>query len=142
MRYQYDDGGRSAAGYKGKSGDCCARAFAIASGKPYREIYELINSMAACERTGRKKRGTSSARNGVYRLTAKKLAEHLGAKWVPTMQIGSGCRVHLRDGELPMGRLVVNLSRHFSAVIDGVLHDTYDGSRGGTRCVYGYWVFP
>jgi len=25
------------------------------------------------------------------------------------------------------------------AVIDGVINDTYDCSREGTRCVYGYW---
>jgi hypothetical protein len=25
-------------------------------------------------------------------------------------------------------------------VIDGVIHDTFDPSRGGTRCVYGYWI--
>jgi hypothetical protein len=55
------------------------------------------------------------------------------------MQIGSGCKVHLRSDELPIGRLVVGLSRHSAAVIDGVLHDTYDCSRRGTRCVYGYW---
>jgi hypothetical protein len=55
------------------------------------------------------------------------------------MSIGSGCRVHLRDGELPPGRLVVKVSRHYAAVIGGVLHDTHDSTRGGTRCVYGYW---
>lgn len=44
------------------------------------------------------------------------------------------------DGELPHGRLVVMLSRHAAAVIDGVLHDTYQDDRGGTRCVYGYWI--
>jgi hypothetical protein len=55
------------------------------------------------------------------------------------MQIGSGCKVHLRADELPNGRLVVHTSRHSTAVIDGVIHDTYDPSRGGNRCVYGYW---
>ena len=25
------------------------------------------------------------------------------------------------------------------AVIDGVVNDIYDGTRGGSRCVYGYW---
>ena len=55
------------------------------------------------------------------------------------MRIGSGCKVHLRADELPAGRLIVNLSRHSAAVIEGVLHDTYDSSRNGTRCVYGYW---
>ena len=40
-----------------------------------------------------------------------------------------------------MGRLVVSLSRHWTAVIDGVIFDTHDPSRRGTRCVYGYWLF-
>ena len=38
-----------------------------------------------------------------------------------------------------MGRLIVAVSRHYCAVIDGVIHDLYDPSRNGTRCVYGYW---
>jgi hypothetical protein len=55
------------------------------------------------------------------------------------MQIGSGCTVHLSADELPSGRLVVSVSKHLTAVIDGVIHDTHDPSRRGTRCVYGYW---
>ena len=33
----------------------------------------------------------------------------------------------------------MRLSRHITAVVDGVIHDTHDPSRKGTRCVYGYW---
>jgi len=55
------------------------------------------------------------------------------------MKIGSGYKVHLAEGELPMGRLVVHVSKHSVAVIDGVLHDTHDPTRGESRCVYGYW---
>jgi hypothetical protein len=55
------------------------------------------------------------------------------------MQIGSGCTVHLKANELPAGRLVVSVSKHLTAVVDGVIHDTHDCSRGETRCVYGYW---
>ena len=62
-----------------------------------------------------------------------------GFEWTPTMSIGSGCTVHLADGELPDGRLVVSLSRHLAAVVDGTVRDTYDPSRDGTRCVYGYY---
>lgn len=40
------------------------------------------------------------------------------------MAVGTRCRVHLRDGELPGGGLVVKVSRHLAAVIDGVVHDT------------------
>ncbi len=58
------------------------------------------------------------------------------------MKIGQGCTVHLRADELPGGRLIVRVSRHMCAVIDGVIHDTHDPSRAGTRCVYGYWSHP
>ncbi|MDM3928731.1 hypothetical protein QRB35_22225 [Mycobacterium intracellulare subsp. chimaera] len=63
----------------------------------------------------------------------------LGWLWVPTMHIGSGCRVHLRADQLPSGRLVVSVSRHTVAVLDGIIHDTHDPTRDGTRCVYGYY---
>lgn len=57
------------------------------------------------------------------------------------MAIGQGCRVHLRREELPGGSLIVRVSSdEIVAVIDGVIHDTGDPSRGGSRCVYGYWV--
>jgi folate-dependent phosphoribosylglycinamide formyltransferase PurN len=55
------------------------------------------------------------------------------------MNIGSGCTVHLRADELPGGTIVCQCSRHLVAVVDGVLQDTHDSSRSGTRCVYGYW---
>ena len=47
--------------------------------------------------------------------------------------------MHLTASDLPSGRLIVAVSRHLVAVIDGVIHDTHDPSRGGTRCVYGYF---
>lgn len=135
-----DDGGRSQYFKAEKVGDCVCRAISIATGKDYKEVYDDLNRLAKAERTGKRKRGKSNARNGVYTATAKKLLEQeYGWKWHPTMGIGTGCKVHVREDELPSGRLVLNLSRHFTAVIDGVLHDTYDCSREGTRCVYGYW---
>jgi hypothetical protein len=38
-----------------------------------------------------------------------------------------------------MGKLIVSVSRHLVAVVNGVINDTYDCSRDATRCVYGYW---
>ena len=58
-----------AAGYKGKAGDCVVRAIAIATGRPYQQIYDLVNSAAVHERTGKRKRGISNARTGVYRTS-------------------------------------------------------------------------
>lgn len=137
MKHILNDGGRAAAGFKGKAGDCVARSIAIASGLPYAEVYKALAQGAGSER---KSRG-ASARNGIRtsRKWFKDYMASIGFKWTPTMQIGQGCKVHLKDGELPMGRLVVAVSRHYVAVIDGVIHDTHDSSRGGSRCVYGYW---
>ncbi|HTZ73372.1 MAG TPA: hypothetical protein VMB47_05595 [Candidatus Aquilonibacter sp.] len=139
LQFQFDDGGRKAAGYKGRTGDCVVRSIAIATALPYQEIYDKVNHLAFRERTGKRKRGKSNARTGVYKGTTHKLLESLGWHWTPTMEIGSGCKVHMRADELPQGRLIVSVSGHLTAVIDGVIHDTHDPSRRGTRCVYGYW---
>jgi hypothetical protein len=139
MHYVYDDGGRQTAGYKGETGDCVTRALAIAAGMPYPDAYTLLNRyVAAAER--RRDGRQSSARTGVFKPTTRRFLASLGWRWTPTMAIGQGCRTHLRASELPHGRLIVSVSKHLVAVIDGVIHDTHDPSRGGTRCVYGYWT--
>jgi hypothetical protein len=152
MKIVIDDDGREAAGFKGSAGDCVCRAIAIASGVPYQEVYDRLAEGAGTQRiTKRQKRchehkgwappkRTRSAANGVSvkRLWFRRYMHELGFEWMATMKIGSGCKAHLAGGELPMGRLIVSVSKHY-AVIDGVLHDTYDPSRGESRCVYGYW---
>lgn len=138
MKFVYDDGGRSAAGYKGRARDCTVRAIAIATGKPYQEIYDVLFEMNRKQCPGDRK---SSPRDGnTSRKTIRTYMESIGWRFVPTMGIGTGCKVHLRDGELPMGKLVVSLSRHMVAVIDGVIHDIFDPQREQRRCVYGYFV--
>lgn len=141
MKFELDDGGRSAAGYKGSAGDCVARSIAIASGRPYFEIYQRLVAETGDQRTGKSGKRPRSARNGVDvgRKWFKDLMAELCFTWTSTMAIGSGCKVHLRDGELPMGRLVVAVSRHYTAVVDGTIRDTHDPQRDGMRCVYGYW---
>lgn len=136
-RWKYNDGGRAAAGFKGSTGDCVTRAIAIATGKPYAEVYEDINELAE-ELEGRTF-GRSRARTGVFKKTYGEYLNRLGWKWTPCVTIGSGCKVHLKADELPKGTIIVRLSRHISAVIDGVINDTFNPSRQGTRCVYGYW---
>ena len=146
--FVYDDGGREAAGYKGRAGDCVTRAVAIAAELPYGEVYDALAEGNATQRASKRERrskshtGVKTARSGIFtkRKWFKDYMGGLGFNWTPTMQIGSGCQVHLREDELPTeGRLVLSLSRHLAAYIDGVLRDTCDGSRDGTRCVYGYW---
>jgi len=150
LPYIYSDGGRYDAGFKTAGGDCVTRAIALATGLPYREVYERL-----CEGNFKQRRSSSkvnakkeaavtkqySAAFGVNprRKWFKDYMRSLGFEWTPTMHIGSGCQVHLAPGELPEGRLCVQVSKHLCAVIDGVVHDTFDPQRGLSRCVYGYW---
>ena len=100
MRFGYDDGGRKAAGNQGSASDCVCRAIAIATEKPYQTVYDALNALGKRERRGKRKRGTSTAREGVYKSTTRRYISSLGWHWTPTMHIGSGCKVHLVEDEL------------------------------------------
>lgn len=165
-----NDGGRAAAGYKGSAGDCVTRSVAIASGRPYQEVYDALSAGSQAQRKTKHSGPKASARDGVNtnRKWFKDYMAGLGFRWVPTMQIGSGTKVHLAADELPAGRLIVSVSKHYTAMIDGVIHDNHDPRRGkhwtfepdhgqelkanqgrnengvwteiGGRAVYGYWI--
>ena len=140
MEFVYSDGGRSKYFKAEKVGDCVVRSICNATGKDYKEVYDGINELAKLERKSKRKSGRSSARNGVYKTTYKRYIEDvLGWKWHSCSGIGIGCTMHLDPAELPSGNLILSLSKHNTCVKFGVLYDTYDCSRGGTRCVYGYW---
>ena len=143
--FKYNDGGRAEAGYKGTTGDCVTRAVAIAAALPYKKVYDRLAEGNATQRTTKnssKSSGKKTARNGIdtRRKWFKDYMKSLDFKWTPTMGIGTGCKVHLTANELPKGTLICSVSRHITTVVDGVINDTYDCSRDGTRCVYGYWT--
>lgn len=132
MRFNYNDGGRSKY-FKGKNvRDCAIRAIAIGTGKDYKEVYNDLKKL----------NNGVSCRNGTPKKVDKKYLRQLGWTWVACTGVGTGCTTHLTESELPRkGTLIVQVSKHLTCVIDGVINDTYDCSRGGTRCVYGYWVY-
>lgn len=139
IKFVYDDGGRKKAGYKGNTRDCVCRSIAIATEQPYQKVYDDLNHLISSHRNTKQRR-ESHSRTGVHKKFYTKYLEKLGWEWFPCMKIGQGCKVHLRKDELPTGRLVLSLSRHLTAVVNGELHDVYDCSRNGTRCVYGYFI--
>ena len=147
LELKIDDGGRANAGYKGMAGDCVVRSIAIAANLSYKKVYEDLYQANEIFRTTSKTKlarslnqKNDSPRTGTHRVVLKKYLLQLGWKWTPTMFVGQGCKVHLKKDELPNGTLIVSCSKHITVVKDGILHDTYDCSRNGTRCVYGYWT--
>lgn len=138
MKWIYDDGGRSKY-FKGTTGDCVCRAISIATGKDYKETYDLINEYIKKENLD--ELYVNNARTGVSKEVCYKILESLGWKWQACMIFGKGCTTHLKSSELPKkGTLIVSVSKHLTCVKDGIIYDTFDPSRNGTRCVYGYWV--
>jgi len=145
-RWVKDDGGRShsklahADRRKVSAGDCVTRAIAIAAEKKYDEVHEALTVRSVRHIYSLPKRtmrgggvcvfdpdhGCSQEAYGGY-------LKSLGWTRVPTKD------THLRADELPPGRLVVEVSRHLVAVIDGVIHDTFDCAKSGRRQVQGYW---
>lgn len=159
MKVIYNDGGRKSEGWKGNAGDCVVRAIAIATETPYQQVYDAMWEMNAkfmqTSRTKVAKRMRdkgATPRNGNFKHVYRPYLESLGWEWVPTMGIGTGCKVHLCEGELPHGRIIARCSRHLTAVLDGIIHDTYDPQwtsivneagkqqRIAHRCVYGYFI--
>ena len=74
-----NDGGRAAAGYKGKAGDCVVRSIAIAANLPYQAVYDdLYNANQEFRTTSRTKLARSlkqkndSPRTGTHRGVLKK----------------------------------------------------------------------
>jgi len=135
LDFQYNDGGRAAAGRKGIVGDCVVRAIAIAAGIPYEDVYRGIGLTARrWERKGRCK-GVSHPRHGVYRQTYQRYLGYLGWRWT----LPQPGRAILLAENLPAGRVIVRLAGHLAAVLDGVLHDL--DMREPER-LYGYWIPP
>ena len=151
--YIYNNGGREDAGFKGITGDCVTRAISIATEQNYKTVYDTLTYLSKQYKLNKNdvvaklmrsaksgSHASSSVRYGCYPEIYKPYLKNLGWSWKPLMLVGSGCKVHLHPNELPCkGRYILRLSKHLTAYIDGVLNDTYDCSRGGTRCVYGYW---
>ena len=141
LKVNITDGGRSKYFKKEQVGDCVTRAIAIATERDYKEGYNEIAKLIGY-----------TPRNGVKSKDTKRVMKHFGGSWNACMGVGTGCRIHLSNEwsdegyngihELPKhSRIICNLSGHVCAVINGVIHDTYDPSRNGTRCVYGFWYF-
>lgn len=136
LHYQFNDGGKYAAGYTGEwvTGDCVTRAIAIASGMAYKDVRSDLmerqhkwcttsNSRAAKVCRNRK---TKSVFRGVYPSVFKPYLKELGFNYKSLCSIGSTTRYQLVEEDLPKGTLLVRTRRHLSCVIDHVVHDAYD----------------
>lgn len=144
LKVVYDDGGRRAAGFNTKAGDCVARSIAIITERPYAVIHRELTERKALERKCARSITRGDADEGVFTKKAwfSRYMESMGFVWVAALQVGSRQRHRLCEGGIPTGRLVLSLRGHYVASVNGVLRDTWDCTNGGERVVHGWWVYP
>lgn len=128
MTYQHTDGGRAAAGFVGKTGDCAARAMALALKIPYAQAYKVIADANAA--AGKRR----SVRHGVMRDVFGRVLSQHGWVWHPAPKFPGR---KARCSDMPLGIVIARQAGHFVCVIDGVPHDIFDCT---TKMIYGYWV--
>ena len=126
MKYTFNDGGRSEH-YKGKTGDCVTRAISIATKMPYDVVYNALFDIARNWKGNSKKairiRATASPRKSTNRnVSVKFLNDVLGLVEVREKH-------KINDTLFYKGTYIVKVRRHFIAIIDGVINDTWDSRK-------------
>ena len=131
--YRYDDGGRAAAGYRGKTGDCVVRAIAICAREDYRAVYVTMaehmkrNGYASGNAYATRERNRKAPRRR-DQLTAKRVQDRvLEAYGFRKVRLPAGERPTFTEAHHRFGDCVVGTTKHVAAIVDGALRDTFDG---------------
>lgn len=108
--------------------DCVKRAFALASGKPYKEVSAELNRLK--KKTGAKYFNYKSNWKVYVKLQGWQKMSFPAVKGVPRMNGERFCERY------PKGTYVLSMACHLTAVVDGVIYDTWNCSK---KCVYNAW---
>jgi len=131
LGFKLDDGGRSAAGFKGSAGDCVTRAIAIAEFRDYNEVREELMAekrswMAKSRSRSAKKAKSASVRNGTEAKVYRPYLEKRGWVRKTLVKFGDPSRKKMVPEEIPLGNVIVEIPKHVIAIKDHVVHDTFD----------------
>lgn len=143
--YTYNDGGRrelhdkicadrgfdTFADYKGIARDCVTRSLTIVTGLPYEQIWKRLAEINYFD--GKHYSANKGVRTG--REEFKLYAAELGLEYVP-------CGAKFKDISFPTcGRIAIQMKGHLTAMVDGIINDTYNPAAMGRAHVFGYWKF-
>jgi hypothetical protein len=125
------DGGRKDAGYKGTANDCVTRAFAIATGLPYKVAYEEVYRFLSNYVDG------GSPRTGLRPDLVGRFFGRMGWSFVDLSLVSRVGGFTIES--LPAGKVIALMDDHVCVVVDGIVHDAYDPTLKGKNTVNGYW---
>ena len=125
MKYTFNDGGRSEH-YKGLTGDCVTRAITIATKLPYDVVYNALFDIArnwkGNSKVAKRIRLNPSPRNGCYCEVGSDFLKAINLEEVRK-------KLKINDQMFYKGRYIVKVRKHWIAIIDGVIHDTWDSRK-------------
>lgn len=117
------DAGRSSSKRSKQKNDCTVRAWATANHIPYDEAYDVLKSFGRKSGRGIDFKGFANTQiNIVSRISFP------AVKGKKRMNIGKFCN------QYDKGIFIIKTAKHVSAVLDGVVHDTFEPRHD--RCVY------
>lgn len=127
MEFVWNDGGRSASGFVGTTGDCVTRAIAIATGVAYREVYDCLAQIS-----------DKSPRHGMsIDIASDYLAERQWTRF-------PGDNLPFEPITMPKGVVIAHVSKqsgecnHMCTLIDRVVHDTWNAA-DDRYIIRSYW---
>ena len=128
LRYERNDGGRKDSGRRGTAGDCLVRAIAIITGLPYGDVYRRCAAMYAA--AGYKRSGNAGAlgrkRKG-QRSVNRVQDDILHAFGFRRAALPTGSKPTYSEALAQYGACIARTTRHFAALKDGALQDSFDG---------------
>ena len=132
--YRYDDGGREAAGYRDRTGDCVVRAIAICAREDYRAVYLTMaehmkrNGYAASGNAYATRERSRKAPRSKGQIAARRVQDRvLEVYGYRKVRLPAGARPTFTEAHRRYGDCIVGTTKHVAAVVNGALRDTFDG---------------
>ncbi len=123
--FLYSDGGRSESRRPKQKNDCTVRAVAVALNEPYDTVYEWFKG------EGRKCSKGFHIKDWLAKDGRFEKIPFPAIKGQKRMNPSKFC------GEFKRGKYICRTAKHVFAVIDGVVHDTWE--QRPDRCIYTAW---
>ncbi len=129
-KYVNNDGGRSAAGFKGNARDCVLRSICIALKLDYKTTYKRMTTDSG-----------KAPRNGCGRGVSWPFLQ--GKGWV--FHSTFNCHTDNMEDHIPRGRVILTMPGHYAACINHIIHDNWDsrtkaGNGRTAKKINGYWI--
>lgn len=126
-QFRWNDAGRSTSKRPKQKNDCTVRAIALTCKVSYDEAYDAVATM------GRK----SGQRWDIPKKPFELFGNYL--IWHPLQAVKGEPRMRCCDMDQISNRMILRISKHVFAVVDGVVLDT-SCDYMFENCVYGYWT--